>query len=88
MVAVGWGMLVLGLFGLLTSSVFLGMVVVGARRFRREAARQDARFDDGAGVSARGEFVQAASWRWAFAGGKSRTFFEQDYLQHAGGLTR
>ena len=38
----GWGMLALGGFGLVTSSVFLGMVLVGAARFRREAKRQDA----------------------------------------------
>ena len=40
-VGVGWGMLALGLFGLLTSTVFLGMVLVGAWRFRQEARRQD-----------------------------------------------
>ena len=38
-VGVGWGMLALGLFGLLTSTVFLGMVLAGAWRFRREARR-------------------------------------------------
>ncbi len=84
MVAVEWGMLVLGLFGLLTSSVFLGMVVVGARRFRREAARQDA-------VLAAGpEFLPGVSLFKPLHGDEPsleahlRTFFEQDYLQHAG----
>ena len=84
MVAVEWGMLVLGLFGLLTSSVFLGMVVVGARRFRREAARQDA------ALAAGPEFLPGVSLFKPLHGDEPsleahlRTFFEQDYLQHAG----
>jgi ceramide glucosyltransferase len=84
MVAVEWGMLVLGLFGLLTSSVFLGMVVVGARRFRREAVRQDAALAKGP------EFLPGVSLFKPLHGDEPsleahlRTFFEQDYLQHAG----
>ncbi|HEY6412860.1 MAG TPA: glycosyltransferase [Edaphobacter sp.] len=82
--AVEWGMLVLGLFGLLTSSVFLGMVIVGARRFRREAARQDA------ALAAGPEFLPGVSLFKPLHGdepgleGHLRTFFEQDYLQHVG----
>jgi len=41
MSTVEWTLLSLGLFGLFTSTVFLGMVIEGARRFRREAVRQD-----------------------------------------------
>jgi ceramide glucosyltransferase len=82
MVAVEWGMLVLGLFGLLTSSVFLGMVIVGARRFRREAARQDA------ALAAGPEFLPGVSLFKPLHGDEPgleahlRTFFEQDYLEH------
>ena len=60
-VAVEWGMLALGLFGLVTSSVFLGMVLTGAAAFRRESMRQERLLKSGAeflpGVSA----VQAAA---------------------------
>jgi ceramide glucosyltransferase len=85
MAAVEWGMLVLGLFGLLTSSVFLGMVVVGARRFRREAVRQDVALAKGP------EFLPGVSLFKPLHGDEPsleahlRTFFEQDYLQHSGG---
>ena len=84
MAAVEWGMLVFGLFGLLTSSVFLGMVLVGARRFRREAARQDATLAAGPG------FLPGVSLFKPLHGDEPsleahlRSFFEQDYLQHAG----
>jgi ceramide glucosyltransferase len=79
-----WGLLALGFFGLLTSSVFLGMVIVGARRFRREAARQDAALVTGP------EFLPGVSLFKPLHGDEPaleahlRTFFEQDYLQHAG----
>jgi ceramide glucosyltransferase len=84
MVAVEWGLLTLGLFGLLTSSVFLGMVIVGARRFRCEAARQDAALVAGP------EFLPGVSLFKPLHGDEPsleahlRTFFEQDYLQPAG----
>src|SRR5580658_2583149 len=55
MSAVHWGLLVIGLFGLLTSSVFLGMVLIGARRFRREALRESVRLGE------RPEFLPAIS---------------------------
>ena len=55
MSAIHWGLLVFGLFGLLTSSVFLAMVLVGALRFRREAVREDARLME------RPEFLPAIS---------------------------
>jgi ceramide glucosyltransferase len=79
-----WGLLALGFFGLLTSSVFLGMVIVGAQRFRREAARQDAALVTGP------EFLPGVSLFKPLHGDEPaleahlRTFFEQDYLQHAG----
>ncbi len=89
--AVEWGLLVLGLFGLLTSSVFLGMVIVGARRFRWEAVRQDA------ALAAGPEFLPGVSLFKPLHGDEPsleahlRTFFEQDYLRHgaiAGGASR
>ena len=46
MSAVHWSLLFVGLFGLLTSSVYLGMVLIGARRFRREAMRESARLEE------------------------------------------
>ncbi|OJV42628.1 MAG: glycosyl transferase [Acidobacteriales bacterium 59-55] len=82
MVAVEWTLLTVGLFGLLTSSVFLGMVVKGARRFRREAARQDAL------LVTPPEFLPAVSLFKPLHGNETsleenlRTFFEQDYLKH------
>ena len=82
MAAVEWGMLALGLFGLLTSSVFLGMVIVGARRFRREAVRQDAALGSGP------EFRPGVSLFKPLHGDEPsleahlRTFFEQDYVDH------
>ena len=82
MSAVHWGLLLVGLFGLLTSSVYLGMVLVGARRFRRDAVRENAR------LRARPEFLPAISVFKPLHGDEAgleanlRTFFEQDYLQH------
>ncbi|HMH13787.1 MAG TPA: glycosyltransferase [Edaphobacter sp.] len=87
MVAVEWGMLVLGLFGLLTSSVFLGMVIVGARRFRREGGRENA------ALAADPEFLPGVSLFKPLHGDEPsleahlRTFFEQDYLRHAAGAS-
>jgi ceramide glucosyltransferase len=82
MSAVEWALLALGLFGLLTSSVFLGMVIEGARRFRREAVQQDKR------VGEQPEFLPAMSLFKPLHGsevgleGNLRTFFDQDYLRH------
>jgi ceramide glucosyltransferase len=90
MSAIGWALLIFGLFGLITSSVFLGMVLVGAQRFRREAVRQDVRLRE------RPEFLPAISLFKPLHGDEVgleanlRTFFEQDYLEHvalAGGAT-
>ncbi len=82
MSTVEWTLLLLGLFGLLTSSVFLGMVLEGARRFRREAVRQDLR------LAEQPEFLPAMSLFKPLHGDEPgleenlRTFFEQDYLRH------
>ncbi len=90
MPAVDWGLLLFGLFGLFTSSVYLGMVLVGAWRFRREAAAEEER------LSAQPEFLPAISLFKPLHGdevgleGNLRTFFEQDYLrciERAGGAT-
>ena len=82
MSAVNWGLLLVGLFGLVTSSVYLGMVLVGAWRFRRESVREDALLGE------RPEFLPAISLFKPLHGDEPgleanlRTFFEQDYLQH------
>jgi ceramide glucosyltransferase len=90
MSAVHWGLLFVGLFGLLTSSVYLGMVLVGARRFRRGAMRENARLGE------QPEFLPAISLFKPLHGDEFgleenlRTFFEQDYLLHmaaSGGAT-
>jgi ceramide glucosyltransferase len=82
MSAVLWALLLVGLFGLLTSSIYLVMVLVGAWRFRREAVRQDVR------LGRRPEFLPAISLFKPLHGDEAgleanlRTFFEQDYLRH------
>jgi ceramide glucosyltransferase len=90
MSAIHWGLLLVGLFGLLTSSIYLVMVLAGARRFRREALREDVR------LRSQPEFLPAVSLFKPLHGDEIgleanlRTFFEQDYLQHiaaAGGTT-
>jgi ceramide glucosyltransferase len=90
MSAIHWGLLLVGLFGLLTSSIYLVMVLAGARRFRREALRENVR------LGSQPEFLPAVSLFKPLHGDEIgleanlRTFFEQDYLQHiaaAGGTT-
>ncbi len=90
MSAMHWGLLTIGLFGLITSSVFLGMVLIGAVRFRRNAVREDLRLRE------RPEYLPAISLFKPLHGDELgleanlRTFFEQDYLRHvaaAGGDT-
>jgi ceramide glucosyltransferase len=76
-------MLALGLFGLLTSSVFLGMVVTGAVAFRREARRQAALLEAGP------EFLPAVTLFKPLHGAETglednlRGFYQQDYLARA-----
>jgi ceramide glucosyltransferase len=85
MLALHWGLVLVGLFGLLTSSVYLGMVLVGARRFRRNAVREDG------WLRQRPEFLPAISLFKPLHGDEVgleanlRTFFEQDYLKHVAG---
>jgi ceramide glucosyltransferase len=77
-----WALLIAGLFGLITSSIFLGMVMAGALRFRRAAVRQDAR------LLRQPEFLPAVTLFKPLHGCEVgletnlRTFFEQDYLEH------
>ncbi len=83
MSAMAWSLLFVGLFGLMTSSIFLGMVLTGALRFRREAVGEDVR------LSERPAFLPAITLFKPLHGGEVgleanlRTFFEQDYLEHA-----
>jgi ceramide glucosyltransferase len=82
MSAMAWTLLIIGLFGLMTSSIFLGMVLVGALRFRREAVGQDTR------LCGQAEFLPAVTLFKPLHGhevgleANLRTFFEQDYLEH------
>jgi len=86
MSAVYWGLFWVGLFGLVTSSVFLGMVLIGAWRFRREAVREEVRLRD------RPDFLPAISLFKPLHGDEFgleenlRTFFEQDYLEHVAAM--
>src|SRR3954467_15650285 len=86
MVGVGWVMLAIGLFGLLTSTVFLGLVLVGAGRFRREARRQDASLAGGA------EFLPCVSLFKPLHGAEPgleenlRGFYEQDYMERVAAI--
>ena len=78
-----WGLLVLGLFGLLTSTVFLGLVLVGVARFRRDAKTQDM------DLVRRPAFLPPVSVFKPLHGPEPgleenlRGFFQQDYLEHA-----
>jgi ceramide glucosyltransferase len=80
--AVDWALLLVGLFGLFTSSVFLGMVLLGTWRYRRKASQEDACLRE------RPEFLPAISLFKPLHGDEDgleanlRTFFDQDYLQH------
>jgi len=82
MSAAEWTLLSLGLFGLLTSSVFVGLVMEGARRFRRDALRQEMQ------LAEKPEFLPAVSLFKPLHGDEIgldanlRTFFEQDYMRH------
>ena len=79
---VAWGMLGLGLFGLLSSTVFLGMVLVGARRFWVEARRQDRVLEGTAFLPAVSLFKPLHGAEVGLEG-NLRGFFEQDYMQRA-----
>jgi ceramide glucosyltransferase len=80
---VHWGLLLIGFFGLVTSSIYLGMVMVGAWRFRRAAMQEEKRLSRGP------EFLPAISLFKPLHGDEVgleanlRGFFEQDYLKHA-----
>ncbi len=78
------GLLALGLFGCLTSSIFLGLVILGALRFRRAAAQEERE------LARRPSFLPAVSLFKPLHGmepgldANLRSFFEQDYLEFAG----
>jgi ceramide glucosyltransferase len=80
-----YAVLAAGLFGLLTSTVFLGMVLVGVRAFLREARRQDRALSGGA------EFLPGVTLFKPLHGaepgleGNLRSFYEQDYFRQTGG---
>jgi len=79
---IAWPLLLLGLFGLMTSSIYFGMVLAGAWRFRREAARQER-------LSGQREFLPSVTLFKPLHGSEVgleanlRSFFDQDYLEHA-----
>jgi ceramide glucosyltransferase len=78
-----WGMLGLGLFGLLTSTVFLGLVLVGAWRFRREARRQERELEMGRAFLPAVSLLKPLHGAEAGLEGNLRGFFQQDYLRQA-----
>jgi ceramide glucosyltransferase len=81
-VAVEWVMLALGLFGLVTSSVFLGIVLTGAAAFRREAMRQDRLLKSGPAFLPGVTLFKPLHGSEAELDANLRSFFEQDYLKH------
>jgi ceramide glucosyltransferase len=78
---IAWGLLALGLFGLLTSTVFLVLASAGVMRFRRQAREQRA-------APAAGPFLPMVSLLKPLHGAEPgleqhlRGFFEQDYPQY------
>src|ERR1700735_2798453 len=83
MYAVEWVLLVVGLFGLITSSIFLGMVLVGARRFRHDATNQDLRLTEQPAFLPPISLFKPLHGNEAGREANLRTFFEQDYLECA-----
>jgi ceramide glucosyltransferase len=83
MYAVEWTLLLLGLFGLITSSIFLWMVVVGARRFHQAAIVEDLRLTEQPAFLPPVSLFKPVHGDEAGLEANLRTFFEQDYLQHA-----
>ncbi|HXC94280.1 MAG TPA: glycosyltransferase [Edaphobacter sp.] len=82
MSAVHWGLLLFGLFGLLTSSVYLGMVILGALRFRRDALLEEARLREQPGFLPPISLFKPLHGDEVRLEENLRTFFEQDYLEH------
>ncbi len=84
-----WGMLGLGLFGLMTSTVFLGLVLVGAWRFRQDARLQEAALETGPVFLPAVSLLKPLHGAEAGLEGNLRGFYEQDYLRCAvdAGLT-
>ncbi len=83
------GLLALGLFGLVTSTVFLVLVILGALRFLKSAREEDV------ALARTPAFLPPVSILWwplhgAEVGleGNLRSFFEQDYFEHLGSARR
>jgi ceramide glucosyltransferase len=83
MYGVEWGLLLLGLFGLITSSIFLGMVLIGAQRFRHAAIVQDLRLVEQPAFLPSVSLFKPVHGDEVGLEANLRTFFEQDYLHHA-----
>jgi ceramide glucosyltransferase len=82
MSSIAWALLVAGMFGLLTSSIFFGMVLAGALRFRREAARHDVFLSGHAQYLPAVTLFKPLHGREVGLEANLRTFFEQDYLEY------
>ncbi|WP_213807670.1 glycosyltransferase [Granulicella sp. dw_53] len=82
-VGIGWGLLALGGFGLLSSTVFLGMVLVGAARFRREAEAQEVELRKSPAFLPAVSLLKPLHGAEVGLEGNLRGFYEQDYLRHA-----
>lgn len=79
---VGWALLGLGGFGLVTSTVFVGLVIAGAIHFRNEGRKQEA------ALRRRPEFLPAVSLLKPLHGAEAEletnlvNFYTQDYMRH------
>jgi ceramide glucosyltransferase len=78
----GRGLLALGAFGLLTSTVFLGMVVVGAVRFRQAALRELRQLAEGQPYLPAVTLFKPLHGAEPALDANLRSFFEQDYFAH------
>ena len=76
------GLLALGLFGLVTSTVFLVLVLLGAVRFRQAAVREDVALARVPGFLPAMTLFKPLHGTESGLEGNLRSFFEQDYFQH------
>jgi len=76
------GLLALGLFGLVTSTVFLVLVLLGAARFRKSAREEDLALGGTPGFLPPVTLFKPLHGAEAGLESNLRSFFEQDYFDH------
>ncbi len=76
------GLLALGLFGLITSTIFLVLVILGAVRFRQAAHREDLALARRPGFLPPVTLFKPLHGAEAGLESNLRSFFEQDYFDH------